>query len=144
MDTETPKRTAKKPGRKPKNDTARFIICCRLNEEENNLLEGLIFKSGVESRTKFFKHALFNKEIKVVTIDKNTKDYFMRLTNIYTQFRSISNNYNQTVRAVKANFGDKRAAALLYKLEKETMKLAYLSTEILSLTEEYERKYLRK
>ncbi len=144
MDAEKQKYTPKKTGRKPKDDPAVYRYGIKLTSQENVIFEKLLDESGIKEKAKFIKAAIFDKEIKVVKVDKTTKDYFMRLTNIYSQFRSIGNNYNQTVRAIKANFGDKRAAALLYKLERETMKLAYLSAQILSLTEEYETKYLRK
>ena len=45
-------------------------------------------------------------------------DYYIRLTNFYHQFQAIGNNYNQTVKAVKSNFGEKRTFALLRNLEK--------------------------
>lgn len=144
MDTEKLKTIPKKTGRKPKTDPAVYRYGIKLTSQENVIFEKLFDESGIKEKAKFIKAAIFNKEIKVVKVDKTTKDYFMRLTNIYSQFRSIGNNYNQTVRAIKANFGDKRAAALLYKLEKETMKLVYLATEVLSLTEEFERKWLQK
>ena len=87
---------------------------------------------------------LFGREIKVVKIDKATMDYYVRLTNFYHQFQAIGNNYNQTVKAVKSNFSDKRALALLYKLEKITMELVVLSRQIIALTREYEEKYLNR
>lgn len=45
--------------------------------------------------------------MKVVKIDKATNDYYILLTNFYNQFQAIGNNYNQTVRAIKTNFGEK-------------------------------------
>ena len=80
----------------------------------------------------------------MVKIDKATMDYYVRLTNFYHQFQAIGNNYNQTVKAVKSNFSDKRALALLYKLEKITMELVVLSRQIIALTREYEEKYLNR
>ena len=71
-------------------------------------------------------------------------DYYIRLTNFYHQFQAIGNNYNQTVKAIKSNFSDKRALALLYKLEKITMELVVLSKQIIALTREYEEKYLSR
>jgi hypothetical protein len=47
-------------------------------------------------------------------------------------------------KAVKTNFSDKRALALLYKLEKTTVELVVLSREIISLTGEFEEKWLQK
>jgi len=79
--------------------------------------------------------------MKVVKIDKAAMDYYMRLTNIYVQYRAVGVNYNQTVKAIKTNFGEKRAAFLLNKLEKETIKLVFISQEILRLTKEFEEKH---
>ena len=80
----------------------------------------------------------------MVKIDKAAIDYYIRLTNFYHQFQAIGNNYNQTVRAVKANFGDKRAFALVAKLEKATLELVVLSKQIIALTREFEERYLNR
>ena len=141
-------RTEKNPkkrrtaGRKPKSDPAVFRYGIKLNSEENGKFELLFERSGLSQRSKFIKSMLFGREIKVVKIDKATMDYYVRLTNFYHQFQAIGNNYNQTVKAVKSNFSDKRALALLYKLEKITMELVVLSRQIIALTREYEEKYL--
>ena len=95
-------------------------------------------------RARFIKAVLLNKEIKVVKIDKATMDYYIRLTNFYHQFQSIGNNYNQTVKAVKTNFGEKRAFVLLRNLEKATIDLVLLSKRIIMLTREFEDAYLIK
>ena len=95
-------------------------------------------------RARFIKVVLLNKEIKVVRIDKAAMDYYIRLTNFYHQFQSIGNNYNQTVKAVKTNFGEKRAFALLRNLEKATIDLVVLSKRIIMLTREFEEEYLIK
>ena len=95
-------------------------------------------------RARFIKAVLLNKEIKVVKIDKATMDYYIRLTNFYHQFQSIGNNYNQTVKAVKTNFGEKRAYALLRNLEKATIDLVVLSKRIIMLTRELKETYLIK
>ena len=61
-----------------------------------------------------------------------------------SQPKDIGNNYNQTVRAVKANFGDKRAFALVAKLEKATLELVVLSKQIIALTREFEERHLNR
>ena len=71
-------------------------------------------------------------------------DYYVRLTNFYHQFQAIGNNYNQTVKALKTNFSEKRALALLYKLEKTTLELIILSKKIIALTKEYEERWLQR
>ena len=49
-----------------------------------------------------------------------------------------------TVKAVKTNFGEKRAYALLRNLEKATIDLVLLSKRIIMLTREFEDAYLIK
>ena len=71
-------------------------------------------------------------------------DYYIRLTEFYRQFRAVGNNYNQVVRTLKNNFGEKRAMVLLYKLEKSSVELMLLCKKIEELTQEYERKWLQK
>ena len=116
MEENKRKKSKKGVGRKPKSDPAVHRYVVRLNSEEN----------------------------KVVKIDKATMDYYIRLTNFYHQFQSIGNNYNQTVKAVKTNFGEKRAYALLRNLEKATIDLVLLSKRIIMLTREFEDAYLIK
>lgn len=131
-------------GRKPKSDPADYKYSFRLNARENAHFEKLIADAEAKDRTLFIKKALFGGEIKVVKIDKATMDYYIRLTEFRKQFQAIGNNYNQVVRAVKSNFGDKRAMSLLYKLEKMTLELMLLTKKIMALTEEYEKKWLQK
>lgn len=65
----------------------------------------------------------------------------MRLTNLYAQIRAIGVNYNQTVKAVHTNFNDRRAVALLARLEKDTQELKRLFEQVIRLTEEFNRKW---
>jgi hypothetical protein len=134
----------KPTGRKPKNDPAVFRYGIKLTAAENARFEELFFQSGLREKARFIKTMLFEKELKVIKVDKATTDYYIRLTAFYAQFPAIGNNYNQTVRANKTNFGEKRGLALLYKLEKTTIELAVLSKEIIRLTHEYEEKWLQK
>ena len=48
------------------------------------------------------------------------------------------------MKAVKSNFGEKRAFALLRNLEKATIDLVVLSKRIVMLTREFEEEYLIK
>ena len=132
-----------KGGRKPAADPAVYRYGIKLNSVDNARFEELFLKSGLAEKSKFIKSMIFSKEIKVVKIDRAAMDYYMRLTTIFSQYKAIGVNYNQTVKAIKANFGDKRAMSLLYKLEKETIKLVGLSQEVLRLSKEFEEKYLK-
>lgn len=131
-------------GRKPKSDPADYKYSFRLNAEENTRFEKLLADSQAKDRTLFIKKAIFGGRIKVVKIDKATMDYYIRLTEFHKQFQAIGNNYNQVVRAVKTNFGEKRAVSLLYKLEKASIELMLLTKKVMALTQEYERKWLQR
>jgi hypothetical protein len=132
----------KSGGRKLKKDTAIHRYCIRLNNEENVKFNTLFLQSGMKEKTGFIKHLLFGTVLKTVKIDKAAMDYCIRLTNFYAQFQAIGNNYNQTVKAIKTNFSEKRALSLLYKLEKTTIELIVLSKKIIELTAEFERTHL--
>ena len=144
MEENKKKNSRKSAGRKPKSDPAVHRYVVRLNSEENGRFDIQFQKSGLKERSKFIKTMIFGKEIKVVRIDKATMDYYIRLTNFYHQFQSIGNNYNQVVRALKNNFGEKRARALLYKLERLSLELMLICKKVMALTQEYERKWLQK
>ena len=131
-------------GRKPKTDPAVFRYGIKLTSEENGKFELLFERSGMKQRARFIKAMIFGREMKVVRIDKVSMDYYIRLTELYRQFQAIGNNYNQVVRAVKNNFGEKRAMALLHKLEKSNLLLMLVCKKVIALTEEYGRIWLQR
>ena len=127
-------------GRNKKIDPASFRYVFRLNEEENNQFLSLFEQSGMKVKAHFITSLLFNREIKVVKIDKSALDYYTKLTELYTQFRSVGVNYNQIVKILYRNFSEKKAAAYLYKLEKETTQLIAICKQILELSQQMEQK----
>lgn len=136
--------TRTRTGRKPKSDPADYKYSFRLNAVENTRFEQMVADADAKDRTLFIKKAIFGGQIKVVKIDKATMDYYIKLTEFHKQFQAIGNNYNQVVRAVKTNFGEKRAMSLLYQLEKATIELMLLTKKVMALTQEYEKKWLQK
>lgn len=108
------KKQARRTGRKPKTDPADYKYNFRLNAQEKSRFEKLFLESGARDRTIFIKKSIFSEQLKVIKVDKVSMDYYIRLGEFYRQFQAIGNNYNQVVRAVQKNFGDKRAMSLLY------------------------------
>ena len=144
MEENRKKKMTKGVGRKPKSDPAVHRYVVRLNSEENGRFNIQFQKSGLKEHSKFIKAMLFGHEIKVVKIDKATMDYYIKLTEFHRQFQAVGNNYNQVVRTLKNNFGEKRAMALLYRLEKLSIELMLVCKKVMVLTQEYERKWLQK
>jgi hypothetical protein len=138
----TEKKYQRLGGRKPKADPAvfRYTIC--FNAAEHNEFLTRYECSGLTVKAHFITSCIFNRDLKVVKIDKAAMDYYMRLTTFHSQFRAIGTNYNQVVKALKTTFTEKKALAYLYKLEKATIELVAIHKQIQDLTAEFERKYL--
>lgn len=89
------------------------------------------------ARSVFIKAHFFGRQFRVLTEDKNLVEYYTRLSSFHAQYRAVGNNYNQVVKELRCHFSEKKAMALLYKLEKCTMELVSVTREIIRLTEEY-------
>ncbi len=137
-------RKQKKGGRTPKSDPSIHRHVFRLTDDENAKLLSLFEASGMTNKAKFIISVLFGREIKTVKIDKAMLDFYMRLTSFNSQFRSIGVNYNQIVKLLYSHFSEKKSAAYLYKLEKQTAELAVLCQKIIQLTEEFEANHFKK
>ncbi|MEN9909892.1 MAG: hypothetical protein RLZZ540_3051 [Bacteroidota bacterium] len=133
-----------KGGRNPKKNPSIHRYVFRLTDEENAKFLSLFEASGADTKAYFITSVLFEKQIKTVKVDMAAMDYYMRLTTLYGQFRAVGVNYNQIVKILYRNFSEKKAAAYLFKLEKQTAELAQLCREIIQLTEEFETKHLIK
>ena len=138
----TPK--PKQLGRKPKADPCCHRLAFNLNEADFAQFLTLYEASGLPDKARFITSCIFNRQLKVVKIDKAAMDYYMRLTTFHAQFRAIGVNYNQVTKALKATFTEKKALAFLYKLEKATLELVEIHKKVQELTAEFERKYLQK
>jgi len=138
------KNIKKQGGRPPKTDPAKIRYSISFTEAEHARFLYLFEQSGMLVKAHFITSQVFGKEMKTVKIDKGTIDYYMRLTSFHSQFRTIGVNYNQIVKLLYRHFSEKKAAAFLYKLEKQTAEMAMLCQKIIQLTEDFDAKYLNK
>ena len=106
-----------KAGRNPKLDPAVYRYTVRFNEEEHNRFLAMFGKSGVYARSVFLKAHFFGQPFKVLKVDKTLVDYYTKLSDFHAQFRAVGTNYNQVVKELRLHFSEKKAMALLYKLE---------------------------
>ena len=100
--------------------------------------------AGVQCQSAFIKARVFDKTFRVIKVDRSLLDYYQKLTTLYGQFRSVGVNYNQAVVALKSNFTEKKAYAMLAQLEKLTLELAAIGGEIVQLTREFQEKWSQK
>lgn len=141
---EEQKKRTNSGGRPPKTNPAVIRYSISLTADENIRFLHLFAESGMHVKAHFITACVFQKTVKTVKVDKAVMDYYMRLTNLYSQFRSVGVNYNQVVKILYRNFSQKKAAAFLFKLEKLTAEMAALCRQIIELTSEFEAKYLNQ
>ena len=136
-------KSQKKTGRRPKADPANIRYTISFNEAEHSRFLELFDQSGMKVKAHFITSCIFARTIKTIKVDKGTVDFYMRLTAFHSQFRAVGVNYNQIVKLLYHNFSEKKAAAFLYKLEKQTIEMVDIFKKIVLLTEEFEQKHLK-
>lgn len=134
----------KKGGRKPKTNPAVFRYTVNFDAVEHARFLTLFEQSGLHSKAQFIAARVFSEEFRIVRTDRASLEYVTRLTTLYQQFRAVGVNYNQVVKELHVHFSEKKALAMLYKLEKLTMELIELSRKIIELSNTFENQWLRK
>ena len=125
-------------------DTKTHCVMVRFDDGEWNRFLAMYERSGVYAKAVFLKEQFFGRTFRVVTVDKGLVDYYTKLSDFHAQFRAIGTHYNQVVKELRSHFSEKKAMALLYKLEKCTEELAALSHRIVELSKEMEAKWSPK
>ena len=140
----SPPKKGGKTGRNPKIDPAVYRYTVRFNEVEHNRFLAMFEKSGVYAKSVFIKAHFFGQPFRVLKVDRTLVDYYTRLSDFHAQFRAVGTNYNQVVKELRCHFSEKKAMALLYKLERQTIELVRLSREIVELSRKMEAQWSQK
>ena len=101
-------------------------------------------KAGGEARAVFLKAHFFGQPFRVLVTDKTLLDYCTKLSAFHAQYRMVGNNYNQTVKELRCHFSEKKAMALLYKLEQCTKELAAITRQVVELSREFQERWSQK
>lgn len=134
----------KKGGRIPKLKPKMHQVMLRFDEDEWNKFITMYEKSEVYAKAVFAKALIFGQPFRVLKVDKTLVDYYTKLSDFHAQFRAIGTNYNQVVKELKSHFSEKKAMALLFKLEKCTQELVALSHRIVQLSKDFEERWSQK
>ena len=134
----------KKGGRIPKLKPKMHQVMLRFDEDEWNKFITMYEKSEVYAKAVFAKALMFGQPFRVLKVDKTLVDYYTKLSDFHAQFRAIGTNYNQVVKELKSHFSEKKAMALLFKLEKCTQELVALSHRIVQLSKNFEERWSQK
>ena len=124
-----------KGGRPTKTDTADYRFSVNFTAEEYARFLTMFETSGLQSKAAFIKARVFNDTFRVIKTDRGTLEYVAKLTQFHAQFRAVGTNYNQVVKELHTHFSEKKALALLYKLEKITAELATIGQQIIALSQ---------
>ena len=129
-----------KYGRNPKLNPKTHCVMVRFDDMEWNRFLTMYGESQVYAKAVFLKAHFFGQKFKVLKVDKTLVDYYTKLSDFHVQFRAIGTNYNQVVKELRCHFSEKKAMALLYKLEQRTIDLVRVSREIVELSREMQNK----
>ena len=123
-----------KYGRNPKLNPKTHCVMVRFDDVEWNRFLTMYEESQVYAKAVFLKAHFFGQKFRVHKVDKAMLEYCTKLSDFHAQFRGIGTNYNHVVKELRIHFSEKKAMALLYKLEKHTIDLVKLSREIVELS----------
>ena len=133
-----------KYGRNPKLNPKTHCVMVRFDDVEWNRFLTMYEESNVYAKAVFLKAHFFGQKFKVLKVDKTMLDYYTKLSDFHAQFRAIGTNYNQVVKELRIHFSEKKAMALLYKLEQCTKELAALTRQVMELSKEFEERWSRR
>ena len=119
-----------KLGKHSKETRKTHCVMVRFDDEEWLKFLSMYDQSGVYARSVFIKARVFSQPFRVIKTDKTLLDYYTKLSSFHAQYRAVGNNYNQVVKELRVHFSEKKAMALLYKLEKCTQELVRITQEI--------------
>lgn len=133
-----------KTGRPLSPNRCTHCVMVRFDDLEWDSLIRMMEKADESVKATFIKKIIFGKPFKVLTSDKNLAVYCAKLSEFFAQFRTIGVNYDLVVKELRANFTEKKAMTHLYKLEKATIKMVDVMSQVMSLTEKFDEQWSLK
>ena len=133
-----------KGGREARESGKAKCVMWRFDDGEWVRFRAMHGKSGVEARAVFLKAHFFGQPFRVLVTDKTLLDYCTKLSAFHAQYRMVGNNYNQTVKELRCHFSEKKAMALLYKLEQCTKELAAITRQVVELSRAFQERWSQK
>lgn len=124
-----------KGGRPPVANKCSHHVKASFNDLEWDELTRMMERANTTVKATFIKQLIFGKPFKVLTSDKSLAVYCAKLSEFFAQYHTIGVNYDLTVRTLRENFTEKKAMTALYKLEKLTIEMVGVMSEVVSLSE---------
>lgn len=133
-----------KGGRPPIANKCSHHVKVSFDDNEWDELSRMMEKADATVKATFIKQLLFGKPFKVLVTDKTLAMYCAKLSEFFAQYRTIGVNYNLVVKELRANFTEKKAMTLLYKLEQATISLVTVTSAVMELSERFDKLWLQK
>lgn len=134
----------RKGGRIPKLSTRSHHVMLRFDDEEWLKFLAMYEETDVRAKAVFAKARLFGEPFHVMREDKTLVEYYTKLSAFHSQYRMVGNNYNQVVKELRCHFSEKKAMALLYRLENCTKELAMITRQVVELTHKFEERWSQR
>lgn len=134
----------RKRGLKSPQEKTEFRYSVNFTATEHARFLTMFELSGLYSKSAFIRARVFDESFRVVKVDSTLLNYYQKLSELFGQFRAVGVNYNQVVKELKSNFTEKKALAMLFRLEKGTNELGEVAKQIVLLTNEFREQWLQK
>ena len=125
-------------GRPPKINATTFRCSVNFTATEQAQLMTMQEKSGIASLSAFIKMRVFGTPFKVLAIDENTRVFIDKLSALNAQYRTFVIDYDRFVEMLRQHFTEKKALALLYKLEQTAIQMVKVNREIVALARQFD------
>ena len=130
-------------GRPPKINATAFRCSVNFTATEHAQLLTMQEKSGIASLSAFIKMRVFGKPFKVFVVDENTRIFIDKMSSLNAHYRTIAIDYDLLLKTLRENFTEKKAMAVLAKLERQTIELVKTNREIVALAKQFDDRWLR-
>ncbi len=125
-------------GRPPKINSTAFRCSVNFTDTEQAQLLTMQEKSGIASLSAFIKMRVFGKPFKVFVVDENTRIFIDKMSSLNAHYRTIAIDYDLLLKTLRENFTEKKAMAVLAKLERQTIELVKTNREIVALAKQFD------
>lgn len=133
-----------KGGRPPVANKCSHHVKVSFDDLEWDTLTRMMKKADETVRATFIKRLVFGKPFKVLTTDRSLAVYCAKLSEFFAQYRTVGVNYDLVVKELRANFTEKKAMTLLYKLEKATIEMAKITADVRALSLQFDEQWSLK
>ena len=125
-------------GRPPKTNATAFRCSVNFSATEQAQLLTMQEKSGIASLSAFIKMRVFGTPFKVFVVDENTRVFIDKMSSLNAHYRTIAIDYDLLLKTLRENFTEKKAMAVLAKLERQTIELVKTNRKIVTLARQFD------